>query len=552
MLIPDSGHQITALDAGWGASLALHVRRDANGNETGLWIAVGAPGDGGIDLDGRGDPQQNQTVASHAGTVGVYGKVGGPTANWSQWATELWSGGHAGINAGRPSQFNAGDLTAEGRFGSSVAFTADGTLVVGEPGANKIHRYDFTGQSDAFSPSYTHRQTITGDANGTAFGKTVAADGTRVIAAAVADNTLTRLASFTDGSAATNLAPEAAYNVGLPGAGPLALDVVGQRLAIGAQAADAARVYRLTTDGTAVLEAHLDGEADTQFGAAVALNHGGAHPSLVVGATDLEPGVDLGGHEGEATVYIASVTADGRATWSEAASLSGPDESQSGESTGTGMLHEDRLFGSAIANWPDRGGVLVGAPGDDAPDVDTGRAYAFATSALTPPPGPTAFVDVSTPGQVQVGATHIPTDGLAPSLLSNNAQQSGSIAAAQIGGIDLSLPPEGANVAASPHPQHPDPQHRPRRPPRRGEARAGSPDPLDPDPLDRGRLGDAARGHAVRGPTAPERHPARPARGAGCPEPAQPRRPGGEPAALDRAGGGRAGRRADPLDPARR
>ena len=102
MVWPDAGAQINALDADWGASLALHVRRDANGNETGLWIAVGAPGDSTIDRDGRGDPQLNQTVATHTGTVAVYGKVGGPTALWSQWSTELWAGGHAGIHLGPP------------------------------------------------------------------------------------------------------------------------------------------------------------------------------------------------------------------------------------------------------------------------------------------------------------------------------------------------------------------------------------------------------------------------------------------------------------------
>ena len=446
MVWPDSGNQITALDADWGGSLALHVRRDSNGNETGLWIAVGAPGDSAIDLDGRGDPQQNQTVATHAGTVAVYGRTGAPGANWSQWSQELWAGGHAGINLARPSQFNAADLTAEGRFGSSVAFTADGTLVVGEPGADQIHTYDMSGQSDAFSPSYTYRETIVGDQS--ELGKAVAADGTRIVVAGLADNSFVRINSFIDGAPNTTLTPEAAYNVGLPGGGPIALDLTGQRLAVGASDADAARVYRLIADGGgAALEAHLDGAAGTQYGAAVALNHGGEHPSLVVGATDVEPGPDLGAHEGAATVYIASVTTDGRATWSEAATLAAPLEEQSG---GGDVVHEDRAFGSAISNWPERGGVLVGAPGNDFPDVNTGRAYAFATAALSPPPRPTAFVDVSAPGEVPVGATYIPTDGLAPSLLTNNAQRSGSIAAAAIGGIDLAIPPEGSDVEASP------------------------------------------------------------------------------------------------------
>ena len=440
MVWPDAGNQIIAADADWGGSLALHVRRDANGNETGLWIAVGAPGDSSIDLDGRGDPQFGQTVATHAGTVAVYGRVGAPTAPWSQWSTELWSGGHQGINLGRPPQFNVADLTAEGRFGSSVAFTADGTLIVGEPGVDQIHRYDMSGQSDAFSPSFTHRETIVGDGN--ELGKAVSADGTRVVVAGVADNSFVRINSFIDGDPNTNLTPEAAYNIGLPGGGPVALDLVGQRLAIGASDADAARVYRLIADGGgAALEAHLDGQADSQYGAAVALNHGGAHLTLVVGATDRHGDFT----EGEATAYIASVTTDGRATWSEAATLAPPQEPES-----VPVQHLDRSFGAAVSNWPDQGGVLVGAPGNDWPDTNSGRAYAFATSALSPPSGPTAFVDVSTPGEVPVGATYIPTDGLAPSLLSNNTQQAGSIAAASIGGIDLTLPPEGANVAASP------------------------------------------------------------------------------------------------------
>ena len=513
MVWPDSGNQITALDADWGGSLALHVRRDANGNETGLWIAVGAPGDSAIDLDGRGDPQQNQTVATHAGTVGGLRQDRRPDR-------ELEPMVH-GTLVGRPCRHQPRHARASStrrtsplRDASAPASPSPRTArwSSASPARTRSTATTCPGQSDAFSPSYTHRETIAGDAN--ELGKAVAADGTRIVVA---------------GRRGQLVRPHQLLHRRRPQHEP---DPGGgvQRRAAGRRA-DRPRPGRAAPGRRCVRRRCCPGlpadrgrrrcrpgGASRRSRRHAVRRRGGAQPRRSPpqpgrGRDGRRTGTDLGAHEGEATVYIASVTTDGRATWSEAATLAAPLEEQSGGPATS--AHEDRAFGTAITNWPDRGGVLVGAPGNDCPDVNTGRAYAFATAALSPPPRPTAFVDVSTPGEVPVGATYIPTDGLAPSLLTNNAQQSGSIAAAAIGGIDLTLPPEGSDVEASP--LHSIPLHSIDLDALPDAAKRVLAVPLHTIPLHsiEGGWATLLEGTPFEDATAAERHPARPARRAG-------------------------------------
>ncbi len=435
VLNPEAGASISSTDSEWGASVDIWMRTDGSGNDTGVFVAIGAPSDNDIDRDGRGDDFDPEIVGK-VGTVAVFGRPGPPGTNWGQFGAELWAGGHQQFSS-RPGLFDAATLTVGGRFGEGLSFTADGTLLVGEPGAaggaGQLHRYDRTGVIEAFSPSYSFRETVVGT-SGTAFGETIATDGNAVYVAGNRAPQSTRISTFTDGDVNQALVPGQTFLTGLS-TNEIAIDVLDGRIALGSQIDNEARIYRLPSGGDSpVLEATFTRPSFVGFGWSVAFNRGGSHKTLVVGAPLADPGGAT--DSGEATVYVAQPKADGSARWSEAATLAAP-----------GVAAD--LFGFSVLNYPADGGAMVGAPGRDDHGPESGAMYTFPTAAIEPPPGPDAFVDVSTSGQVPVGADYIPVGGLPPSLLTDHAQSSGSIAAASIGGIDLSQPPSGTNVTAS-------------------------------------------------------------------------------------------------------
>ncbi|RNL80278.1 hypothetical protein, partial [Nocardioides marmorisolisilvae] len=435
----------TSADTFWGASVAIHQVKNANGTDGGAVVAVGAPMSSGLDVIGSNPT--GETQVSHAGTVEIYQRGAGSSATWNV-GTEVWAGGRTGTTASPGVTTGA---NVDGHFGWSVAFTADGSLIVGEPGApngGAIHRYDRSNQTST-TADWADKEVITqGSANASGFGVNVAADGTTVLAVDTAGNGVWR---YTDGNVTTNLAAFAHYPMNLQVEATLnhntGLSVSGNRFAVNGNGTDSSgsyfgtRIYRMV-NGTAVREAEFTATGCCGWFDAVDLNHGGGSvPTVVVGRTATQGGYD-GNPGGHAKLYVAKVKGDGSAQWSFHGYLRQPAADQD----------IDTYYGSAVANWPANGGVTVGAPNaHDNPDlIKAGAVYRFPTSDVTPPPGPQAFVDVTLPPAVKVGASSVKTTGIPPSLLSNAAATDGAVAATPIGSIDFSQAPKGTAVSASP------------------------------------------------------------------------------------------------------
>ncbi|HET7691410.1 MAG TPA: hypothetical protein VFK41_13580 [Nocardioidaceae bacterium] len=434
----DAGNILSA-PARYDGGLDIWVKRGANGAEQGVYVAVGSTQDSQIDLDGRGDPQQPQDVGA-IGTVAVFGRLGGTGAAHTLFSAELWAGGNQEYSpAGRAGAFSPADVTVGGRFGASLAFTDDGTLLVGEPnaagGAGKVHRYERDGAGEGWNPNWVFAQTTVGEAAAeSGLGTEVVAEGQTVFTASRAANGFIRLHQLADSSATGALTSTRDFQVGLPASPLFSIDTDGTRLAVGAIGNDSARVYKLPTATTPLtLEGEFTAPSNGNFGISVALGRGGAHKSLIVG----RPFVT--GTTGQAEVYVARTSTGGQiTTWSNVATLAPPAGDPS-----------NGAFGFNVLNYPDAGGALVSSHTYAVPVEGRGRVYRFSTEALVPAPGPEAIVDVSTPSAVPVGASYIPTAGLAPSLLTQG-QSSGTIASTSLGGIDLSQPPAGTTVEASP------------------------------------------------------------------------------------------------------
>jgi hypothetical protein len=426
MLFPYSNVQTN--DTGtWGNAIALHVRRDTQGNDIGLVLAVGDPTDSRFDPDGN-SPGAASTI-SNGGSVALFGRDGPPGTTWGN-GYKIWAGGRS--NSTPLSDLS--DVTVNGKFGSSLAFTADGTLVVSEPGDNAgagaIDRFD-TGSTSFLNYLYLQKIAVAGTSD---FGHAVRADGTQVL---VLPGDGSGIHRYTDGNAATNLVDAGTFPMNLQGlpADPMGLSLAGNRFAVSGADPSAGdsrvvRVYRVVGN-IAVREAQIGAEpAATTFAESIDLNHsGGAAPTLVVGSSDANT-----------SIYVAKVKGDGSAQWSRSGALVTP----------VFLGYVGSGSGVRVANWPTHGGAAVGYPLGNLGGSNAGGVAIFDDSAVTPPVGPQAFVDVSLPSTVQVGATHLQTGDLKPGLLTQSGDLDGSVAATPIGSIDLSQAPDGTTVNASP------------------------------------------------------------------------------------------------------
>ncbi|MFL6022351.1 MAG: hypothetical protein ACJ72O_03355, partial [Marmoricola sp.] len=425
MLFPYSNIQ-TSNDNNWGSTVSIHEVRDSQGHDNGLAVAVGDPTDSFIDIDGN-----NPTPAvtrTNAGTVSIFGRDGPPGTTY-QPGQKLFDSGRENSNP----LSDANNVELNGLFGTAIAFTADGTLLVGEPGGSagvgEIHRFDTNGPV----LNYGYRQTVSGAAGTTGFGNAIATDGTNVL---VAPSDGSGLTQYTDGGASTNLAANGGFAMNLGGSGTMSLSLVGNRFAVGggnpSNGNREARVYRIV-GAIAVREAQFALPSNSFLGQSLSLNHGGTVPTLVAGA----PGFP-GAVPGQTYVYVAKVKSSGVGQWSLSGQLLDPDNASLAQ------------HGSAVTNWPGNGGALVGAPFTDTTATAAGRVYLYDTSTVAPPVGPQAFVDIALPSTVRVGANSLKVGGLPQSLLTGNATTDGAIAATPIGSIDLSQAPRGTAVSASP------------------------------------------------------------------------------------------------------
>ncbi len=447
----------TTFDGGYGFALALHVYRDSNGHDTGVALAIGTPGasvvnPGGVGVDAAVSIPQT-------GNVGIWTRNGGPGTAFTH--NELFAGSQEQTAANPGSTANA---VANAHFGWSVAFTGDGSLLVGEPGSDSsfggfIERYEGVPNGAA---SWTHKETIAAPAGAFSFGMTIKTDGNQVVTVSAGPGAghYPLVSRFLDGNASTNLTPETSFQAGLDAAyDDTSLAISGNHIAVGSPSTnpfsspsctgctEKVAIYRMVGN-VPVREALLtsapgDLGQDPRFGHSLDFNHGGSVTTLAVGADGADPTTT-----GQAFVYVAKTKSDGSSTWSRAATLVPTDALP-----GTPLIHTGTYrtgYGAAISNWPNNGGVQVSAPDATTGGALTGRLYAFDVSSVQPPPGPQAFVDVSLPPTVQVGADKLKTASLSPSLLSNASATDGAIAAAPIGSIDLSQAPKGTAVSASP------------------------------------------------------------------------------------------------------
>jgi hypothetical protein len=427
VVFPNSVNAVSA-NAGWGHSVALHVYRDASGNDIGLVVAIGAP----FNADGTN---------SANGSVGLYYRNGGPGTAYQ--TENLYAGGQAG-SSNAHEQNNA-------NFGAAVGFTTDGTLYVGEPGANsgtgRVERYERLGTPY----TWTYQDDITPTAGPAAlgFGQTIAVDGSQMVVTSADSSSAapynTTVRRYVDGGTAsdpsvagffdTSLADSGVMNGDYTDSAPqvISASIVANRIAIGSTLSHAARVYRIV-NGVAVREADESSATNPNFGFAVDLDHSNQN-TLIVGA----PYTGFSSSSpGEAYLYVVSKRSDGSGQWSAYGQLTNPNP-------GTGWT-----FGSAVSDWASAtGGVLVGDPFSWANQVYGGELYRYDASGVVAPAGPQAFVDLTLPTSMQVGATQVRTSDLSPSLLTQQGQD-GSVAATPIGSIDMSQAPAGTTVDASP------------------------------------------------------------------------------------------------------
>jgi uncharacterized protein YjbI with pentapeptide repeats len=417
-LLGQSGVGPLSPDAGHGRAVAVWVRRDAAGNDIGAVVAVGRP----LDSTRAADPVP-VAMPTRAGSVGIL-RRGAPGTSWAQ-VLELVSD----------------DPVADGRFGSAVAFTEHGTLVVGEPGAGSgtgaVHRFEHTGNLAAWQ----HHQRVDGSPPGARLGQAVAADGATVAVLAAGAG----LVEVHAAGQATDLSLVGVLDLGAPASAGLD-DPAGiavrehttdpglgaTTVAVGLPGQDQVQVWRAPSPVSAFTRtAEVPGSAGVAFGSVLVLPSTGPVTGVVVGVPAAAGGA------GDVRVIA---TIDGGDSWEL---LDDPIE------------RADRAAGdadgSALSWWSVEEPVAIGAPGSDDPDVDAGRV-GFAPVALPEGAGPfEVFVDVAVPESTLVpGATFVPTAGLPPSLLTGATQTSGSLAATPIGSVDLEVPPDGGSIAASP------------------------------------------------------------------------------------------------------
>ncbi|HJQ06348.1 MAG TPA: C25 family cysteine peptidase [Nocardioides sp.] len=432
MLFPYSNIKSTGNT--WGSAVALHVTRDAQGHDIGLTVAVGDQLDSFFDPDGNG-PTAGSTI-TNAGSVALFGRDGPPGTAY-QNGYKIWADGRESTSP----LSNLSGVQAGAGFGFSVAFTADGTLLVGAPGADgdsgAVYRFDKATPTTSVQ-NYFAQQKVAAPSGSTGFGEAVAADGTNVL---VAPSDGSGLARFTDGGPTANLVSAGGFPMDMSDGAvnePIALTLVGNRYAVSGDApGDDTSVYRVRmyriVGNVAVREADVRPTSFGGVGLGLSLDHGGSVPTLVVGSPDVS------GDGGDATVYVAKVRSDGSAQWSKSGNLTIP-------AADTPAMQ----FGYSVTNWPTNGGAVVGAPQADVQGVASGAVFTYDTSGVVPPPGPQAFVDVTLPTTVPVGASQLKTAGLPPSLLTQHSTTDGSIAAAPLGSIDLSQAPQGSSLSASP------------------------------------------------------------------------------------------------------
>ncbi|GAB3851207.1 hypothetical protein GCM10028801_00300 [Nocardioides maradonensis] len=431
MLFPYSSIKSTGTT--WGNAVALHVTRDAQGHDIGLTVAVGDPQDSYFDPDGNGAAAA--TTITNAGSVALFGRDGPPGTAY-QNGYKIWAGGRENSNP----LSTLSSVQAGASFGSALTFTADGTLLVGSPNAGgdagAVYRFDKATPTTSVL-NYLPQETVSAPSGSVGFGEALAADGTNVL---VAPSDGSGLSRFTDGNPATNLTAVGTFPMNMSDTGkPIGLTLVGNRYAVSGDApADDTniyhvRIYRIIGD-VAVREADVRPTSFGDIGLGLSLNHGGSVPTLVVGTPQT-----FGVNGGDAATYVARVRSDGSAQWSKSGVLTIP-----------AANNPAAQFGYSVTNWPANGGAVVGAPQADIEGVASGAVFTYDTSGVVPPPGPQAFVDVSVPADLQVGASQLKTAFLKPSLLTQHATSDGSVAAASIGDLDLSQAPLGTALAGSP------------------------------------------------------------------------------------------------------